>query len=353
MNLTYNILIVDDVSENIKVAMNILRENNYTFSFATNGMQALEIVKTKSFDLILLDIMMPELSGYDVIKILKEDVETKEIPVIFLTAKADVDSLAKGFELGAADYITKPFHSSELLARVANHLELYHARETLKQTNKNLNVKIKKSEERFLSELESNQKEVIYLLSELMAITSDETSKHLRRVAEYSKLLATLHNSISDDEAFIIYDASALHDIGKITIPHHILHKEGRLNEEEFSIMKEHTTNAYNVFCKSKRKLTNATCTIAHQHHEKWDGSGYPQGLKGEDIHIYGRIVAIADVLDALTSDRVYKKAWSFENASEYILRHSKTQFDPYLIELFRDNIDKFKQIFEMEISGE
>jgi putative two-component system response regulator len=348
MDLSYNVLIVDDVSENIKVAMNILRENNYTFSFATNGNQALEIVKIKKFDLILLDIMMPNLSGFDVIKILKKDEDTRDIPVIFLSAKSDVDSLAKGFELGAVDYITKPFHPSELLARVANHLELYRLRETLKQNNSNLNIKIKKSQDRLIGELELNQKEVIHLLTELMASTSDETGKHLNRVAEYSKLLATLHSSISDEEADIIYDASKLHDIGKITIHQDILHKEGKLSEKEFDEMKNHTTNAYNILKNSKRALANAACIIAHQHHEKYNGLGYPQGLKGEDIHIYGRIVAIADVLDALTHVRVYKKAWTFEEASNYIIEHSGTQFDPYLIEIFKDNIDKFKEILEL-----
>ncbi len=348
MNLSYNVLIVDDVSENIKVAMNILRENNYTFSFATNGNQALEIVKTKDFDLILLDIMMPDLSGFDVIEILKKDEATRDIPVIFLSAKSDVDSLAKGFELGAVDYITKPFHPSELLSRVANHLELYRLRETLKQNNSNLNIKMKKSQDRLIGELELNQKEVIYLLTELMASTSDETGRHLKRVAEYSKLLATLHSSITDDEAQIIYDASVLHDIGKITIHPDILYKEGKLNEEEFNKMKDHTTNAYNILKNSKRALSNAACIIAHQHHEKYNGLGYPQGLKGEEIHIYGRIVAIADVLDALTHVRVYKKAWSFEEASIYIIEHSGTQFDPYLIEIFKDNIDKFKEILEL-----
>ncbi len=347
MNLSYNILIVDDVSENIKVAMNILRENNYTFSFAIDGNQALDIVKTKSFDLILLDIMMPGLSGFDVIEILKKDDTTKNIPVIFLTAKADVDSLSKGFDLGAADYITKPFHSSELLSRVANHLELYQARNRLKHENTNLNIKIKKSEDRFLSELEASQKDIIFLLTKLMASTSDETGQHLQRVAEYSKLLALLHHSIDEDEAETIYDASMLHDIGKITIAHNILHKDGKLTEKEFDEMKKHTTNAYNILQVSQRKLADASAIIAHQHHEKWNGLGYPQGLKGEEIHIYGRIVALADVLDALTHERVYKKAWSFEDASKYIIEHKGTQFDPYLIELFENNIEQFKKVTE------
>ncbi len=349
MNLSYDILIVDDVAENLKVAMNVLRENNYNFSFATNGREALKIVKKKNFDLILLDIMMPELSGYDVIQELKKDADTRDVPVIFLSAKADVDSLAKGFELGAVDYISKPFHPSELLARVSMHLELHHARETLKQNNINLDVKMKKYEQRVNSEMELNQKEIITLLTELMASTSDETGKHLRRVAEYSKLLATLHESLSAEDSKVIGDASPMHDIGKVTIPHDILHKKGALSEEEFTVMKTHTTNAHNFLNKSKRKLTYAADVIAHQHHEKWDGTGYPQQLKGEEIHIYGRIVALADVLDALTHERVYKKAWSFEKASEYIIAHNATHFDPALVTLFEDNLEKFKAVLEAE----
>lgn len=347
MNLSYNILIVDDVSDNVKVAMNILKEGNYNFSFAMNGRQALEIVKTKDFDLILLDIMMPDLNGFDVCKILKKDAHSREIPIIFLTAKADIDSITEGFEVGAVDYITKPFHPAELISRVATHLELYQAKKILKQNNLNLSVKIKHNEERLLTELESSQKEIIFMLTELMESTSDETGRHIKRVAESSKLLASLHNCLGDDEAETIFHAAPMHDIGKITINHEILNKPSKLTEEEFSDMKEHTTNAYNILSKSRRKLIQAANIIAHQHHEKWNGAGYPQGLEGEQIHIYGRIVALADVLDALTHKRVYKDSWSFEEAAKYIVEHKGTQFDPYLVELFENNLESFRLITE------
>lgn len=345
MDLSYNILIVDDVSDNIKVAMNILKEDNYNFSFAMNGNEAIEIVKSKKFDLILLDIMMPELNGFGVIKTLKNDSLTKDIPIIFLTAKADIDSITEGFRLGAVDYITKPFHSSELISRVSTHLELYRAKKVLEQNNLDLNVKIKYNEDRLLSELESSQKEIIYILTELVESTSDETGKHIKRVAEFSKLLATLHESISDEDAELIYDASPMHDIGKITIDQEMLHKPSRLSEDEFNAMKLHTTNAHNLLKKSKRKLIQAADIIAHQHHEKWNGKGYPQGLKGEEIHIYGRIVALADVVDALTHKRVYKESWSFDEATKYIIEHKGTQFDPYLVELFENNLELFRKI--------
>ena len=347
MDLSYNILIVDDVSDNIKVAMNILKESNYNFSFALNGKQALEIVKSKNFDLVLLDIMMPDLNGFDVIKVLKESQLTKGIPIIFLTAKTDIDSITEGFRLGAVDYISKPFHPSELISRVSTHLELYRAKKVLEQNNLDLNVKIKHSETRLLSELEATQKEIIYILTEVMESSSDETGRHIRRVAYLSEFLAKLHNAISDDEALVIKDASALHDIGKITIDREILHKAGKLSEEEFCAMKEHTTNAYNLLKNSKRKLLQAGAIIAYQHHEKYNGTGYPQGLRGEEIHIYGRIVALADVLDALTHKRVYKDSWSFAAAAKYIIEHKGTQFDPYLVELFENNLDDFRDIIE------
>ena len=347
LNFTNEILIVDDVSANIKVAMNILREGNYNFSFATSGKQALKIIEERDFDLILLDIMMPELNGYDVCKTLKENQRTKDIPVIFVTAKVDIDSITKGFELGAVDYITKPFHAAELIARVSTHLELYNSKLLLEQNNLNLNVKIKHNEKRLLSELESGQKEIIYILTELMESTSDETGRHIKRVAEFSKLLATLHESLDDEDAQTVYDAAPMHDIGKITIDQAILKKPSRLTEDEFNAMKHHTTNAHKFLCTSKRKLIQASGIIAHQHHEKYNGTGYPQGLKGEEIHIYGRIVALADVLDALTHKRVYKDSWSFEKATEYIIDHKGTQFDPYLVELFENNLDAFRDIIE------
>ena len=349
MDTAYNVLIVDDVSDNIKVAMNILKENNYNFSFALNGKQALEIVKTKEFDLILLDIMMPQMNGFEVCKLLKSDPQTHDIPIIFLTAKADIDSLNEGFKVGAVDYITKPFYTDELISRAATHIELYRAKKILKQNNLDLNVKITQSEKRFLSELESNQKEIIYLLTELMEDTSDETGRHIKRVAEISKLLATLHESLSDTEVDEVFFAAPLHDIGKITIPYDILHKPARLSEDEFKMMQAHTTNAHNLLKKSSRRFMKAGDVIAYQHHEKWNGTGYPQGLKGEDIHIYARIVALADVLDALTHVRIYKKPWNFEEATQYIIERKGTQFDPYLIELFENNLESFKKIIEEE----
>ncbi len=338
----FHILIVDDVSDNIQVAMSILKEKNYQFSFALHGEQALELIWGHDFDLILLDIMMPGIDGYEVCRRIKAKPDTQDIPVIFLTAKVDVDSIKEGFDVGAVDYITKPFHPEELIARVKTHLELYAAKRILKRYNLSLKNRLALREKRLMTELEENQKEMIYVLTELMEANSDETGRHIRRVAEYSRLLAHYHPSISEEDAQVIFHAAPMHDIGKIAIPHDILHKPGRLTEDEFNIMKTHTTRAHDVLKISDRKFIKAAEVIAMQHHEKWDGSGYPQGLARDKIHIYARIVAIADVFDALTHHRVYKEAWPVDRAVEYIIQHKNTQFDPVLVDIFIEHVDEF-----------
>ena len=348
MSFSGSILIVDDVLENIQVAMNILKEDSYDFSFAKSGHEALQLMKENSFDLVLLDIMMPGIDGFEVCKRLKEDAESRDIPVIFLTAKSDIDSIAKSFELGGVDYIVKPFHAVELLARVKTHIEFYKAKQVLKNNNLTLQTKMKAEQKRILTELEQNQKDMIYILTELVESVSDETGKHIRRVADYSRLLAHLHNAVSEEDVQIIYHASPMHDIGKMSIPEAILHKKDSLDDEEFDIMKAHTTKAHEYLKFASRNIMKAADVIAYQHHEKWDGTGYPQGLKGEEIHIFGRIVAIADVFDALTHKRIYKEAWDVDEAIKYIIEHRGTQFDPYLVDIFEANINEFIAISQI-----
>jgi len=344
----YSILIVDDVLENIQIAMNILEENAYDFAYAKSGEEALEILKENTFTLILLDIMMPGIDGFEVCKKIKEDPRLMEIPVIFLTAKADIDSLKKGFEVGGVDYITKPFHPEELLARVNTHIELYIAKKLLQKHNISMQIKLEKAQKRLYTELELNQKEMLFMLSEIIESISDETGRHIHRVAEVSRLLAYYHPALNEDDVEIIYHTSAMHDVGKIFIPDDILHKQGKLTKEEFAIVKTHTTKAYEFFQNEKihsvasRKFIKASMIIAYEHHEKWDGTGYPRGLKGEDIHIYARIVALADVFDALTHKRIYKDAWSIEEAAKYIIERKGTHFDPKIVEIFEAHLDEF-----------
>lgn len=347
MSSSYDILIVDDVSENIRVAINILKKDEYNFSYALSGEEAFTILRTKKFDLILLDIMMPGVDGFKVCKVVKNSPSIQDTPIIFLTAKVDIESIEKGFSLGASDYITKPFHPVELKSRVKNHLELHRAKKQLKAHNINLNAKLKSSSKQHFSELELAQKEIIFVLSELMESRSTETATHVQRVALTSELLAKLDDRLNEEHVKIIFLASPLHDIGKILIDDSILHKNGSLTKDEFTIMKKHSSYAFNVLKKSKQNLIKAAAIIAHQHHENYDGSGYPRGLKGDEIHIFGRIVAIADVLDALTHKRVYKDAWSFEDAVQFIVDNSGVKFEPKLVELFKNNLDTFKEIIE------
>jgi len=291
---------------------------------------------------------MPVMDGYEVCQEIKKELRFKDLPIIFLTAKADIDSITKGFEVGGVDYIIKPFHSAELLARVKTHINLYKAKKILLAHNLSLKTKIKSEHQRMLTELEENQKDMIFVLTELVESVSDETGKHIRRVAEYSRLLAHYHEALSEEDADIIYHASPMHDVGKMAIPFEILHKPDSLTAQEFEIMKTHTSKAHEYLKVVDRKYMKAADIIAYEHHEKYDGTGYPRGLKGEDIHIYGRIVALADVFDALTHKRVYKNAWSVEDAVEYIKKHRGTQFDPYIVDIFEAHIDEFLSISQL-----
>jgi len=341
------ILIVDDVSENIKIAISILKDEDYNFSYALNGESAVEILKTKRFDLILLDIMMPGIDGFKLARMIKATPAIKDTPIIFVTAKIDINSIEEGFKIGAVDYVTKPYHPVELRVRVKNHLELYNLRKKLAQDNKLLQKNREIEKIQYLTAVESAQKELIYVLSEIMKHDSGETAAHVQRVAEISKKLAILDGSLSDKEVQILYLAAPLHDVGNVLIKNNILHKNGPLDDEELLQIKEHPTLALTILEKSTQEVLKAAAIIAHEHHENWDGSGYPQGLKGNDIHIYGRIVAIADVLDVLTHQRSYKEAWNFEKAISYMMEESGKKFDPRLMEIFVNHLEVFKEIID------
>ncbi len=342
MRTDLNLLIVDDVIDNIQVIMNVLKENNYNLAYALNGKEALELVKENDYDLILLDIMMPEMDGYEVCERIKKIPEKKDIPIIFLTAKTSIDDISKAFEVGGVDYVTKPFNADELLARIKTHLELYTLQRTLIQNNQDLRVKSELREKRLKDEIQETQRELIYMLAEITEVVSDETGKHIKRVADASKLLAHYCPSLNEEDEEVIFTAAPMHDVGKIAIDPKILHKPGPLTDEEFEIVKNHTILAQKILKRSDRKIIKAATIVAMQHHEKWDGTGYPKGLKGHDIHIYGRIVAIVDVFDALVHKRVYKEAWDKEKAKKYIQDNAGIQFDPKLVEIFLEHFEEF-----------
>lgn len=336
----FKILVVDDAPKNIQVVANLLGDTDYDISYATNGRRALELVEEDRFDLVLLDVMMPEMSGYEVCRTIKKDSFCDDLPVIFITAKTDEESLIEAFDAGAQDYVTKPFNAAELMARIRTHLKLKAFEDSQQVVIDNALAELKVLNQ----EIIETQKEVIFTMGSIGETRSRETGLHVKRVAEYSRLLAKL-SGLDDYEADLIAMASPMHDIGKVGIPDSILNKKGKLDEAEFEIMKTHVIIGYDMLKHSERPILRTAATIALEHHEKWDGSGYPKGLKENKIHIYGRITALADVFDALGSDRCYKKAWADEDIFALLKEQSGKHFDPTLIDMFFSNIEDFFSI--------
>ncbi len=334
-----NVLVVDDTETNIDIVLETLEED-YELSVATNGEEALEIVESDPPDIILLDIMMPGIDGYEVCTRLKADKKTKKIPVIFLTAKSEVADEMKGLKLGAVDYITKPLSPPILQARVKTQLALYDQNRALEHQVLERTVEIRSLNK----EIEDTQKEVVFTMGAIGETRSKETGNHVKRVAEYSRVFA-LQYGMDAEEAELIKMASPMHDIGKVGIPDSILNKPARFTPEEFEKMQAHAQLGYDMLKHSTRPILKAASTLAYEHHEKWNGKGYPRGLKGEDIHLYGRITAIADVFDALGSDRCYKKAWPDEKIFSLFKEEKGEQFDPKLVDIFFDCLDEFLKI--------
>ncbi len=454
MNRMKTILIIDDMEANINTLMALLDEK-YDILASLDGEGGLDILADEeNIDLILLDIVMPEMDGFEVCRRLKSNSKTKDIPVLFITADNNENTIEKAYEVGGVDYITKPFKARELLSRINTHLSLSEQKHLLEkdlQTNisllnqykdvvdistivsktdlqgkityvndafikisgyskdeligKSHNIvrhpdvpssifkdlwetvknkhmwqgevkNIKKDGtyyvvqsvvmpildsngdiEEFISvrhditdiynlqrEIEDTQKEVVFTMGAIGETRSKETGNHVKRVAEYSKLLA-LYAGLSQEDITLLTDASPMHDIGKVGIPDNILHKPGKLTDDEFIIMRTHAELGYKMLAHSNRPLLKTAAKVALEHHERWDGFGYPKHLKGEEISIQGRITAIADVFDALGSDRVYKEAWEDERIFDYFKEQREKQFDPKLIDLFFENLNDFLEI--------
>lgn len=265
------ILIVDDTKANIRQLLELLGE--YDLLVALDGEKALEIVKTQHVDLILLDIVMPGMDGFEVCKRLQADRATASIPVIFSTSKTDDESINRAYEVGGVDYITKPYKTLELHSRVKIHLFFAEQKYFLKSLVKE---KIKELEE-VNEELIDTQREMVYTMGVIGEKRSQDTANHVKRVALYSELLARVYG-LSEEDVKLLKEASPMHDIGKVGIADNILNKPGKLTKEEFEAMKKHTTLGYDLLKNSKGKLLQAAATVAHQHQEKFDGSGYPQG---------------------------------------------------------------------------
>ncbi|CAM2850192.1 two-component system response regulator [Pseudoalteromonas atlantica] len=309
------ILIVDDEPANLKVMREVLG-NQYRMSFAKSGAAALALLEKEQPKLILLDIMMPDMNGFEVCEILKSTLALSHIPIIFVTALGDESDEFKGFELGAVDYITKPISPAIVRARVKTHLSLVQA-EQLKQAHVDL----------------------VHRLGRAAEYKDTDTGEHIARMSQYSKLLA-LEFGMGEQQAELLRQAAPMHDVGKIGIPDAILLKPGRLTPDEFDHMKQHAAIGAQILANSSSPLLQLAHKLAIEHHEKWDGSGYPNGLQGEQISVEGRIVAIADVFDALTSKRPYKEAWGVEEALEHMQAQAGKHFDPHLINLFVNKLD-------------
>jgi len=323
------VLVVDDTPENIDVISSILRPH-FKVKGAANGERALKIAEASPQpSLILLDIMMPDMDGYEVCRRLKSNPATSRIPVIFVTAKEEAEDEEMGFRLGAVDYITKPLKPLVALQRINTHLALYDQSLALEE-------KVRKR----TGELEATRLKLIQRLGRAAEFKDNETGLHVIRMSHYARLIAEAMN-LGKEWAELIFHAAPMHDIGKIGIPDNILQKPGKLDEQEWEIMRRHPEYGAAIIGDDDSELLRLAREIALTHHEKWDGSGYPAGLKGEEIALSGRIVAVADVFDALTSDRPYKKAWSVEDALTLLDEGAGSHFDPEMVRIFRSVLDK------------
>jgi putative two-component system response regulator len=340
-----SILIVDDTEENVDILVSALGDH-YDITVAIDGETALEILEDFTPDLILLDIMMPGIDGYEVCERLKRETRTLKIPIIFLTALNEPESEEKGLRLGAVDYITKPFNPFLVKARVKNHLELKMHRDNLEQLV-----------QQRTAELELTQEVTIESMGTLAEYRDPETGGHIQRTKYYIKALARQlrKNSkyallLNDQTIEALHKSAPLHDIGKVGVPDHILLKPGKLTESEFEEMKKHTIYGRDAISKAEQKLGNGSflryaLEIAESHQEKWDGSGYPNGWTGENIPISGRLMAVADVYDALISKRIYKAPFSHSKAVAIILEGRGSHFDPDIVDAFVEVAEEFRQI--------
>jgi putative two-component system response regulator len=348
------ILVVDDTPDNITLLCSLLGEE-YRNKVATNGVKALKIARAEPHpDLILLDIMMPEIDGYEVCRQLKADPATEHIPVIFLTAKTQEGDETRGFELGAVDYITKPIVPPILMARVHTHLALQDARKFLEQQN----VVLEKQVEQRTRQLAALQDAIIIAMASLAETRDNDTGHHIRRTQHYVRELAACLKRREKyagniDERFIstLYKTAPLHDIGKVGVPDRILLKPGRLTPDEFEEMKRHTLYGRDAIIAAEKSMEAPESflltarDIAYSHHEKWDGTGYPERLAGETIPLPARLMAIADVYDALITRRIYKEAMPHEEAVKIIEAGRGTHFDPEVVDAFNEVHDKFSAI--------
>ncbi|GAA5184026.1 two-component system response regulator [Niveibacterium umoris] len=350
----HTVLVVDDTPDNLTLMSGLLKDV-YKVKIANNGEKAIKIAESSAPpDLILLDIMMPGMDGYEVCERLKANPQTRDIPVIFLTAKAEMDDEKRGLDLGAVDYITKPISPPIVLARVHTHLVVKASADFLKDKNAFLEAEV----QRRTREVQAIQDVTIMAMASLAETRDNETGNHIRRTQFYVDALARhlqahprFAAQLDDHTVEMLFKSAPLHDIGKVGIPDRILLKPGRFEPEEFEIMKTHPALGRDAILHAERQLGMEVPFLAHAkdiaygHQEKWDGSGYPQGLSGDAIPLSARLMAVADVYDALISRRVYKPAMPHDKAVQIIADGSGTHFDPDIVEAFLQLQERFNEI--------
>jgi len=333
-----NILICDDSITNILLLTKLLESEGFDqVESVTDPLKVLPAMESKSFDLLILDIEMPRMNGFEVMQQIHSSPIAKQlVPILVLTGRQGADTRNRALKSGAQDFVNKPFDQTEVLLRVKNLLKVRAA--YLAQAN--LTIELEKRVAQRTTELNKATDFLVERLAMAGEMRDTDTGKHVLRVGQYARMLALAYG-LPPDVAYLLEKAAPLHDLGKIGIPDSILLKKGRLTDLERKVMNNHTNMGADLLANHGSALVQMAATVALSHHEYWDGSGYPAGLRGESIPIEGRITSICDVFDALTSERPYKHAWSLEDALNYLEQKAGSQFDPQLIQLFIDNLDQ------------
>lgn len=340
MNNELRLMIVDDEAINVMLLEEIAKEMGHDPVSFMDPQEALEWAKMNEVDLLITDFNMPKMNGLDLLRATRE--LHPDIMSIMITANGDNELKLQALGMQVNDFLTKPISIAEFQLRLHNMISIQNSIKIQKEFSKQLKVEVAKATEA----LAKSQFEALEVLSRTAEYKDPETGSHIARVSHYSKMLAELYG-LNEQEQELIFYAAPLHDIGKVGIPDAVLLKSGKLTEEEFMGMQTHSTIGYKILKNSTNPYLQAGAVVANTHHEKYNGRGYPQGLAGEEIPLHGRIVAIADVFDALTSIRPYKKAWNFEEAMELIEKEKGEHFDPKLADLFIQNIDRVREIYE------
>lgn len=344
------ILLVDDEAANIKLLQRILEMSGFTSIISTQDpRQVLALYQQQAPDIILLDLNMPHMDGYDVLDQLRQQGGTDLPPILVLTAQYMQEHRQKAFDKGASDYVTKPFDTSELLSRVSNLLEVQLFHKLIKNQNQMLEQKVEERTRELLDahkQIHNSRLQIVRRLGRAAEYRDNETGLHIIRMSKMAALIGKAAG-MDDDSADLLLNASPMHDIGKIGIPDHILLKPGKFEPGEWEIMQTHAQIGADILSGDDSALLSMAREIALTHHEKWDGSGYPNGLKGNDIPLVGRITALADVFDALTSERPYKKAWTVDDSLILIREQSGKHFDPALVTIFEQLLPEIIQIKE------